>query len=524
MSHALKILMVASENDALPGAKVGGIGDVVRDVPPGLARHGCEVCVVIPAYGALANLPGEQRLGVVEVGFGGVSQHVEFYEVPGRRPHPGVRHVVVDHPQFAACGRGRVYCADPPATPFATDATKFALFCQAVAEALVRGLFGHLDVLHLHDWHAALLLVLRRFHPAFRSLQAMPTVFSIHNLALQGVRPLHGHASSLGTWYPGLSYNHALVADPRWPDCINPMAAGIRLADRVHTVSPSYAEEILQSSAVESRGYYGGEGLEGDLRAARREERLFGILNGCEYPEEPGPAAPSWVELLSLLKTETLRWIAQHEHVPTAHFLALQRLERLLDRERPGLVLTSVGRITDQKVRLLRQPGPDGRPALHGILDALGERGVCLFLGSGDPAYERFIAETGGRFENLVFLNGYSEAVSAALYAAGDLFLMPSSFEPCGISQMLAMRAGQPCLVHHVGGLRDTVRDGVDGFAFTGTNLTEQAGNLVTALRAALDLREHEPKRWKSIGAAAAAARFSWDDSVKDYLKQLYGV
>lgn len=520
MDSSRNILMVASENDALPGGKVGGIGDVVRDAPPALAERGCTVTVIIPAYGFLAAQPGARRITALEVGFAGTSHRVELYEVPARQPRPEVRHIVADHPLFSACGAGRIYCDDPPGAPFATDATKFALFCAAVAEAVTQGVFGHLDVLHLHDWHAAFLLILRRFHPAFRSLHDIRSVYTIHNLALQGVRPFTGHPSSLNSWYPGLVYNRDLLADPRWLDTVNPMAIGIRLADAVHVVSPTYAEEILHSSAVTSRGYYGGEGLEEDLQMARDQGRLIGILNGCEYPATTGPV-PAWSELPSLLRAQVLRWAGAQIALSPTHFIAHARLQDSTP-QRPGTILTSVSRITDQKVRLLRQSDDQGRPALEGILEVLGDRGIYLFLGSGDPDFERFLTATSANYANFIFLRGYSETAAQALYAAGDLFLMPSSFEPCGISQMLAMRAGQPCLVHHVGGLKDTVQDGVNGFAFTGGSLAEQATQLVETFKRTLELHQTQPERWAEIHQAAAAARFSWQDSVAAYIEKLY--
>ena len=516
----MKILMVAAENDALPGGKVGGIGDVVRDVPPALAKRDCAVTVVTPAYGVFAHLPEAQRLTMLEVGFGGMSEYVDVYHVPGRHATPDVRHVVLDHPLFAIGGAGSIYCDDPPDAPFATDANKFALFCLAVCEGVATGAFGPLDVIHLHDWHATLVLILRRYHRAYRLLQALPCAYTIHNLALQGIRPFDGHASSLAAWYPGLAYEPPLLADPRWSDCINLMAVGIRLADTVHTVSPSYAEEILRPSAVAAHGYYGGEGLEIDLRQAQAEGRLFGILNGCEYPAELTPSMSDWAELVALMRAQVLRWVGRSTTVSNTHFIAHVRLGEL-STERPSMVLTSIGRITEQKFRLLHQPTSAGRPALEQMLDTLADRGVLLLLGSGEAGYERYLTETAAHYDNLVFLRGYSDALAQALYAHGDLFLMPSSFEPCGISQMLALRAGQPCLVHHVGGLRDTVVNELTGITFTGTNLIHQADNLVAALQQALTLHGDQP-RWQRMRRAAAAVRFRWEDSIDAYLKHLY--
>lgn len=521
MNQGPHILMLAAENDALPGGKVGGIGDVVRDIAPALAALGCTVTVLTPGYGFLAAVPGAQCLGPQAVDFGGSPHSVMLFEVPGRRPHPGVRHCVIEHPRFDA--GGRIYCDDPPDAPFASDATRFALFCAAAGRAVLDGRFGRVDVLHLHDWHAAFLAILRRFHPAYGPLQGLRCVLSLHNLALQGVRPLGGHPSSLAAWYPGLGYEHGLLADPRWPECVNPLAAAIRLADAVHAVSPSYAHEIVEPSEVDSRGRYGGEGLEGDLRHAEAQGRLFGILNGCEYPDAP-PPAPGWEQLLGCAHDCVLGWAAAAPGVPSAHFVAQARLAEWRARaQRPPLVLTSVGRVTDQKVRLLRQPGSDGRPALVALLDALGDAGVLLALGSGDPALEAWLTATSARHANFAFLRGYSDALSAQLYAGGDLFLMPSSFEPCGISQMLAMRAGQPCLVHAVGGLRDTVEDGVTGFAFSGDSPVQQADALVATLKRALDWHR-DAARWQALRDAAAAARFGWEASARAYLTQLYRV
>ena len=521
MTTPRNILMIAAENGAIPGGKVGGIGDVVRDVPPVLAERGMSVTVFTPSYGSFADLPGSRRIAVLEVGFRGMSQHVDLYDVPVEGGIPEVRHLVADHPQFGACGSGRIYCDDPVHSPFATDATKFAFFCGTVAEALAQSAVTA-DVLHLHDWHAALLLVLRRYHPAFRSLRDLYCVYTIHNLALQGVRPLSGNPSSLESWFPGMTYEPGVVTDPRWNNCVNPMAVGIRLADAVHTVSPTYAEEIVHPSAVETRGYYGGEGLEADLEVARNERRLFGILNGCEYPTERRPGVPDWPELLKRMRAQVLHWAGHDTTLAPAQFIAQARLSNLAERTAPDTILTSVGRITDQKMRLLNQQDARGRPALEGILEQLGPGGVYLLLGSGDPAYEHFLTTVSSRYDNFVFLRGYSDELSRALYGAGDLFLMPSSFEPCGISQMLAMRAGQPCLVHHVGGLKDTVRDGINGFAFVGASLEEQAERLVAACAAALKLRRNEPKRWAAIRDAAASARFSWQDSIDQYVDCLY--
>ena len=518
MTH---ILMIAAENGALPGGKVGGIGDVVRDVPIALATRGCAVTVLTPAYGQFADLPGASRITSLETSFAGARQSFELFELPARESADGVRHVVVDHPLFGVCGAGQIYCDDPPGRPFATDANKFALFCAAAAEAIGKTVFGKVDVIHLHDWHTALLLVLRAYDPRHRALQKIWCAYSIHNLALQGVRPLAKDESSLQAWYPQLSYERKRLVDPRWPDTVNPMAAAIRLADTVHAVSPSYAEEILFASDVEGRGYHGGEGLEADLVEAQAQGRLFGILNGCEYPKKRKTAGHSWKSLLTLMRAQLPLWISATQTLRSTHYIAQSCLDRL-KYKRPGMLLTSIGRITPQKIGLMSELTSSAKPALHGVLETLGEHGLLIMIGSGDPEVETFLTGVAARFDNFIFLRGYSDDLAEALYNLGDLFFMPSSFEPCGISQMLALRAGQPCLVHRVGGLRDTVRDNETGFVFGGDSPAEQADNLVAAMQRALARFQDHPAKWKAMRKAAAAQRFEWGDSVDAYLKHLY--
>jgi starch synthase len=490
-----------------------------------LAGKGCSVSVVTPSYGFLHHRQGASLVRSLSFPVHGADQRALLYEVQAQATASGVRHYVIDHPIFAWRPEGTradgIYCIDPPEAPFATDATRFAYFGAAVADALQQGVFRTPDVLHLHDWHAAMLIILRQYDVNCRFLRSVRCVFSIHNLALQGVRPFEGSPSSLAAWYPRLALPRDEIADPRWPNCVNPVAAGIRLADAVHTVSPSYAEEILQPS--DPPRFFGGEGLESDLQAARSEGRLFGILNGCSYPREQRLPALSFGELCRLLKETVLGWTGRAPKLASPHFVAHSRLAdcgALSDRA--PMVLTAVTRVVEQKLYLMTATLPGGRPALHALLEALGSEGLLILLGTGDAGYEQFLSTTSARFRNFIFLNGYSDEAARVLYANGDLFLMPSSFEPCGISQMLAMRDGQPCVAHRVGGLKDTVTGGVNGFSFEGATVGEQAENFVAACLRAVELRREEPERWQGIRRNAAAARFTWDATAAAYLEQLY--
>ena len=190
----MKILMAAAENDALPRGKVGGIGDVVRDIPIALGKIDQQVDVVTPGYGAFSKLEGAQHVTSLKVTFGSQQEKVDIFKVSfkksAKNASKNVTQWVIEHPLFAIGGAGKIYCDDPSNRPFASDASKFALFSAAVAKAVICDVFGKIDVLHLHDWHTAMVSVLRAFDPEYQQLKAIKTVFTIHNIALQGIRPL----------------------------------------------------------------------------------------------------------------------------------------------------------------------------------------------------------------------------------------------------------------------------------------------------------------------------------------------
>ena len=184
--------------------------------------------------------------------------------------------------------------------------------------------------------------------------------------------------------------------------------------------------------------------------------------------------------------------------------------------------MLSIGRVVDQKVPLFLEPVGGHATALEAILAASGPESLFIMLGSGEKALEERFVEIACSHDNFLYLRGYVESLSGPLYSSTDLFLMPSSFEPCGISQMLAMRAGQPCVVHAVGGLKDTVQDGVTGFVFSGSAVAEQAENFVNSVQAAISTRQENPARWQEICENAAAERYSWEVAALAYRERLY--
>ncbi len=186
-------------------------------------------------------------------------------------------------------------------------------------------------------------------------------------------------------------------------------------------------------------------------------------------------------------------------------------------------IRNSLARFADQqRHQFTRIRLEQGRSTLEHIAGRIAGNGVLILLGSGEREFEQRVLEIAGRCERLVFLRGYSESLADPLYRAGDLFLMPSSFEPCGISQMLAMRAAQPCVVHGVGGLCDTVDDGRTGFVFGGSNPGEQAGNFVAAVDRALALKSDANENWQKLCIRAASERFDWKRSATRTIEELY--
>lgn len=487
----------------------------MRDLPAALASIGWQATVLTPSYGSFHELSGARKLAAIDVEFAGKTATVDVFDVPGSEP--SVQNIVFEHANFSPHGPGKIYCSDKPERPFATDASKFAFFCT-VAATWIDALEEVPGIVHLHDWHAAFFCLLREYGKDFGRLREIRTVFTIHNLSYQGIRPISGDPSSLESWFPNLPYSHSTIRDPAYADCFNPMATAIRLTDRVSTVSPSYATEICEPSNT-AQGFIGGEGLESELAIAKSDGRLIGILNGCNY-DRPMARRPGWRRVLDLASAQVRLW-ADAAPDKRVHAIAAQRLASFPKR-RPLNVLVSVGRLVQQKVRLMFETLPDGRSAIEVILDDLGSAGILVILGSGEAEFEQRMCAIAETADNLLFLCGYSETLAEPLYSAGDLFLMPSSFEPCGISQMLAMRGMQPCVVHGVGGLKDTVVNNRSGFVFAGDTPQQQAANFVATTRRALDMRTSQNDEWQDICIRAASARFSWAESARQTIEHLY--
>jgi len=451
--------------EAVPFAKTGGLADVLGALPAAQVARGHDVLVVHPWYARLAADPPPLWIGDVEVPFDGGHVIVGIGTLELGR----LRFAFVGHPSFQ---REALY-------GYPDDARRFTLFARAVPEVAARlGFLPH--VVHAHDWHAALVPALLR-HAALLppGFSGLPSVLTVHNAQYQG----WADAADVVAWgrLPG-----TLAGPLALHGKGNLLHAGVRTADRVTTVSPTYARELLQSVIG-----YGLERAFADLGP-----RLVGVLNGLDTVSfDPRSDAA----LAAAYGPDDLGGKAACR-AALAHELGL-------DPERP--LLGVVSRLADQK----------GIDLLVDALPALLAQGWNLaLLGAGDPQLEAALldafAAQPGRVAGLI---GYDEGLARRIYAGADALVVPSRFEPCGLAQLIAMRYGTLPVAHATGGLLDTIDDDRTGFLFTAAEPSALAGALARA-RAAFD----DPTRWRAMQAAAMAGRFDWARAAAAY-DALYG-
>jgi starch synthase len=469
----MRILMIASE--VAPYAKTGGLGDVVSALPRALARLGHTVDVVIPRYrGATAGA----RIARIPVRVGDRTIDAEIYAVADDR----VRTVFVDHPAYfdreGLYGAGTGDYPDNPA--------RFAFLARAALEwGATAG--ERYTVVHAHDWQTGLVPLLLRLAAARGgALDEVPAVFTIHNLAYQGLFD--------ASWLPRLGLGSELMhvnALEYWGR-ISFLKSGIVFSRCVTTVSPQYAREIQTPEF--------GFGFDGILRS--RSHDLIGILNGIDY-DEWDPARDPYLPVpydASCLdgKDAAKRLVLELAGLPAGDE----------DRRRP--LVGMVSRLVDQK-------GFD-------LLAELGEQlprleASFVLLGTGERRYEDLWRSLAARYPDRIAVRiGFDEAMAHRIEGGADLFLMPSRFEPCGLNQMYSLRYGTVPLVRATGGLHDTVHN-VDPATGEGTGFTFQAYSadaLLTALRRALGMYR-DRAAWRRIQVAGMQQDFSWDASARQY-------
>jgi len=474
----LSVLFLTPE--ASPLAKSGGLGDVAGGLPPALAALGLDVRLVMPLYGDI----DRAAHGLTDSGF--------CFEVPvGPRSYPaqawqgelgGCPLYLLGNDELL--GRPGLY--HDQYGDFGDNLQRFVFLCRGAIE-LARALDWPADVVHAHDWQAALAMAYLAAAPFdLGPLAGARGVLTIHNLAFQGIFPRHDFRL---TGLPG--HLDSIDGAEYWGN-ISLLKAGLMTARAITTVSPTYAREIQEPEL--------GMGLDGVLRLRSRD--LHGILNGVDYSRW-SPEADAL--LPAFYSAQDMAGKAVCRQALAARF----GLEPPTDQ---GMLLGFIGRLTNQKgVDLIAEAAP-----------ALVEAGHRLaLLGTGDAELETRLSHLAARLPGRVGVRlAFSEDLAHLLQAGSDVMLMPSRFEPCGLNQMYALRYGTPPLVHATGGLRDTVTPfdpttgAGDGFVFFPHHTTTMLAQIQRA--GAVFAR---PEQWQRLRANAMARDFSWQASAQRYAR-----
>jgi starch synthase len=464
-------------SEVAPFAKTGGLADVALSLPRALSKLGHEVRVFMPLYGFVDREHHRIRpLGSRPIEYRLLGQSVPFTLYGSELPHSSVPVYFVDCPRFY--GRPSLYTND------SDEPLRFLYFSRAVFEICQRLAFSP-HILHANDWQTALVPLLKKtLYSWDRLFQPARTVLTIHNIAYQGVAPA-GVVEATGV-DPGL-FDSRDLREGR----VNFLKTGIAYADRLTTVSPTYALEIQ----TEAQGY----GLNPFLRS--RAAELTGILNGVDY-DEWDPSKDRFIRA---------RYSARSLHRKKTNKNALL--------ERVGLPFEDAVPLVGMVTRLSHQKGIE---TLFDSLPAVLERHSVelVVLGTGEARYEGFFEDLQNRFSDRVrFLRGFDEELAHWIEAGADLFLMPSRYEPCGLNQMYSLRYGTVPVVRRTGGLADSVRP-FDPNTGEGTGIVFDhfdASAVVWALEAAIGLfRDRE--LWRRLVSNGMKEDFSWDRQAALYL------
>lgn len=473
-----KMQIVFASAECAPFVKTGGLGDVAGSLPAALVRAGAEVIVMVPKY---ATIKDEYKAQM--------EHFADFYVSLGWRneycgleklEHDGVTYMFVDNERY--------FARDYP-YGFFDDGERFAFFSKAITESLQHLPEGfECDILHCNDWQTALAPVfLREFYQGLPLYDRVKTVFSIHNVAFQGQ-----FSDTVMEDILGVAHIPAAASQLRCDACsINYMLGALRYADAITTVSPTYANEIQTPEF--------GEGLDGVLR--ERSYALQGILNGID---------------VAGFDPATDKRIAANYTVGDRSGKAVCKAKL---QEELGLEVRDDRPLMVMVTRLTRQKGMD---LVMYALDRILAGGVQVaVLGTGDRDYEDGLRYFQDKYPGTMAARiEFDPALSQRMYAAADMFLMPSKFEPCGLSQIIAMRYGTLPIVRETGGLKDTVipyneftGEGT-GFSFSNFNGDEMGDAVFRAARLFWDNRE----AWNQLVTQAMSQDFSWTRSADKYL------
>lgn len=473
-----KMQIVFASAECAPFVKTGGLGDVAGSLPAALVRAGAEVIVMVPKYATIKDEYKSQ-----------MEHFSDFYVSLGwRNEYCGLEKLEHDGVTYMFIDNERYFARDYP-YGFFDDGERFAFFSKAITESLQHLPAGfECDILHCNDWQTALAPVfLREFYQGLPLYDRVKTVFSIHNVAFQGQ-----FSDTVMEDILGVAHIPAAASQLRCDACsINYMLGALRYADAITTVSPTYANEIQTPEF--------GEGLDGVLR--ERSYALQGILNGID---------------VAGFDPATDKRIAANYTVDDRSGKAVCKAKL---QEELGLEVRDDRPLMVMVTRLTRQKGMD---LVMYALDRILSGGVQVaVLGTGDRDYEDGLRYFQDKYPGTMAARiEFDPALSQRMYAAADMFLMPSKFEPCGLSQIIAMRYGTLPIVRETGGLKDTVipyneftGEGT-GFSFSNFNGDEMGDAVFRAARLFWDNRD----AWNQLVTQAMSQDFSWTRSADKYL------
>lgn len=473
-----KMQIVFASAECAPFVKTGGLGDVAGSLPAALVRAGAEVIVMVPKY---ATIKDEYKAQM--------EHFSDFYVSLGwRNEYCGLEKLEHDGVTYMFIDNERYFARDYP-YGFFDDGERFAFFSKAITESLQHLPAGfECDILHCNDWQTALAPVfLREFYQGLPLYDRVKTVFSIHNVAFQGQ-----FSDTVMEDILGVAHIPAAASQLRCDACsINYMLGALRYADAITTVSPTYANEIQTPEF--------GEGLDGVLR--ERSYALQGILNGIDVAGFD-PATDKRIAANYTVKDRSGKAVCKAK--------LQEELGLEVRGDRPLMVMVT---------RLTRQKGMD---LVMYALDRILAGGVQVaVLGTGDRDYEDGLRYFQDKYPGTMAARiEFDPALSQRMYAAADMFLMPSKFEPCGLSQIIAMRYGTLPIVRETGGLKDTVQpyneftgEGT-GFSFSNFNGDEMGDAVFRAARLFWDNRD----AWNQLVTQAMSQDFSWTRSADKYL------
>ena len=473
-----KMQIVFASAECAPFVKTGGLGDVAGSLPAALVRAGAEVIVMVPKYATIKDEYKAQMEHFADF-YVSLSWRNEYCGLE-KLEHDGVTYMFVDNEHY--------FARDYP-YGFFDDGERFAFFSKAITESLQHLPEGfECDILHCNDWQTALAPVfLREFYQGLPLYDRVKTVFSIHNVAFQGQ-----FSDTVMEDILGVAHIPAAATQLRCDACsINYMLGALHYADAITTVSPTYAGEIQTPEF--------GEGLDGVLR--ERSYALQGILNG--------------IDVVGFDPATDKRIAANY----TVDDRAGKAVCKAKLQEELGLEIRDDRPLMVMVTRLTRQKGMD---LVMYALDRILSGGVQVaVLGTGDRDYEDGLRYFQGKYPGTMAARiEFDPALSQRMYAAADMFLMPSKFEPCGLSQIIAMRYGTLPIVRETGGLKDTVQpyneftgEGT-GFSFSHFNGDEMGDAVFRAARLFWDNRE----AWNQLVTQAMSQDFSWTRSADKYL------